>query len=347
MYLQSKILKWFLSIFFAGLTGSLIFFWWWNNSQSIFSLQETVITADGEYSLASELPVPRTESGGTAYDGKFYILGGIDNLMQTMTSFMVYDPKTDTWSELPGLPQPINHPAVVANDNKIYVVGGFNPLKLNIRWFMFADWDPLSTVYIFDLTTNTWSLGKTLPEPRGSGGIAIAGNSIWYSGGIDQNKKISASLFRMNLTTGEWNVMPEMSVARDHLRMEAVHNKLYAISGREDDLRHNIKAVEVFDISTLKWSRTTDIPVGRGGFASAVIGTDIYTFGGEYTWTCLEQVERFNTLTSRWEILSGLPEGRHGIIAGVIDSQIHLVSGGRHPRVSISGIHRVYKPNKR
>jgi hypothetical protein len=61
-------------------------------------------------------------------------------------------------------------------------------------------------------------------------------------------------------------------------------------------------------------------------------------------WHCLDNIERYDPRTDTWRSDGKLPEGRHGIMSGVIDGRIHMVSGGRHPRVSISGIHRLFTP---
>lgn len=339
-----KNLKRFFVIGIVFLFSLEIWVYWWHYSNDFFKRPSEVSTRSGHFSSAKELPISRTEAGGTVCNGKFYVLGGIDGFMRTYTSFMEYDPKTDSWSSLPDLPEPINHPAVTSFGNKIYVAGGFEPLGLRIRWFMFADWKSLNTFYVFDTDTKKWSKAESMPEPRGAGGIAVSENSIWYVGGINQNKIISSSLFKYDLTTQKWSVEPNMPTARDHMRLEAVDGKLYAISGREDDLRKNLTTVECFDIRTNLWTKKADIPIGRGGFASAVLNGKIYTFGGEYTWTCLDQIEEYDPDSDTWKVLDPMPEGRHGIIAGVIGNQIHLVSGGRHPRVSVSGIHRVFEP---
>jgi hypothetical protein len=57
-----------------------------------------------------------------------------------------------------------------------------------------------------------------------------------------------------------------------------------------------------------------------------VVGGAIYTFGGEYPWTCLEAVERYDPFANRWDVLGALPEAKHGIVAGTINGRVHLVS---------------------
>lgn len=323
----------------AGFVG------WWNYSIDPLGLAREVRNAAGTFRLARPLPVIRTESGGTVWNDRFYIVGGIDSWARTMTSFMEYDRSADRWRALPDLPEKINHAGVVAHDGKIYVVGGFGPLGIRLRGFMFARWRPLDTLYIFDIRQGRWTQGPAMPEPRGAGGVTVADGAIWYVGGIDQALSISDSLFRFDLTAGTWQKMSPMPTPRDHLRMEAVGPALYAISGRKDDLRHNLSVVERYDIPSGRWTRVADIPNGRGGMGSAVKDGLIYVFGGEHVWDCFDEIDRYDPVHDRWDVPGRLPEARHGIMAGLMSDGIHLVSGGRHPRVSASGIHRVYEPS--
>ena len=318
---------------------------WWNYSLGPLPLRKNVANEAGGFSLAKPVPVPRTESGGTVLNGRFYLVGGLGARGQTLTSFMEFDPSKDAWRRLPDLPQPINHPGVVAAGDKIYVVGGFKPLGIRPHGVMLADWRPLDTLYVFDVRENRWSKGPPMPEPRGAGGVALSDGAIWYAGGINQTRNISSGFFRLDLSAGTWRTMPPMPTARDHMRLEAVGSGLYAISGRQDDLRRNLAVTERYDIAGERWTRAADIPTARGGMATVVWGNSIYAFGGEYPWTCLDEVDRYDVENDKWEVLGPLPEARHGIVAGAMDDGIHLVSGGRHPRISISGIHRIFKPH--
>lgn len=342
---MKPVFKWGLYSIFTGVLAVLIWFWWWHHSNSLFPLEKEITGQFGSYTLSAELPVPRTESGGTVCNRKFVVFGGIDAFAQTLSSVMIYDPATDTWEAGPDLPEPINHAAVVAIGDTVYVVGGFGPLGIRLRWFMFAEWNPLQTLYKFHLPSKTWSRGPDLPAPRGAGGVAVLDSAIWYAGGIDENKHITNAVFKFDLRTGKWSESVPMPTSRDHLRAESVNGELYVISGRMDDLRFNLAAVESFNPKTQKWTKRADIPIARGGLGSAVLNGKIYTFGGEMVWHCLDQMERYDPVTDTWEVLDPLPEGRHGILGGVIEGKIHLISGGRHPRVSISGIHRVFSPD--
>jgi N-acetylneuraminic acid mutarotase len=291
--------------------------------------------------LAAALPEARTEGGGTVCRGRLFVVGGITAWAQTLTSVWSYDPIGQGWLREPDVPVPVNHGGVVCVADTVYVVGGFGPLGLRPRGFMLARWAPLNTVYALRPGSTSWASVAALPEARGAGGVTATADSLWYAGGIAPNLDVSADLFRFDVRTEVWSREPAMPTPRDHLRLEATHDALFAISGRRDDLRFNLATTERFDLATRQWHRVADVTLARGGLASVVLDDHIYSFGGEFPWTCADVVERYDPVADRWVRVGTLPEARHGIIAGVLAGRIHLVSGGRHPRVSVSGIHRV------
>ena len=126
----------------------------------------------GTFESGPELPTPRTDSGSTVDDGRFYVAGGIDAWGRTLASFLQYDPVSKRWQALSDLPEPINHPAIVSANGRIYAVGGFGPLGIRLRGFMFAEWHPLDSVYVFDLEAGSWGRGPVMPEARGAGGTS-------------------------------------------------------------------------------------------------------------------------------------------------------------------------------
>lgn len=334
--------KFWLGLSLVGVLAVGAFYLIWVRSWG--PVQGDIFTPQGNYTWRENLPVPRTEGGGTALAGNFYVIGGIDSFAQTFDDLWVYDSSADAWDRRASFPRPVNHSGVTTDGESIYAVGGFAPLGIRIRGFMFARWDPYDHLDRYDPATDTWTTLPSMPEPRGAGGVTFGQGKIWYVGGINAERGLSNSLFAYDIATGSWETLSPMKHARDHMRLEYHDGALYAISGRKDDMRFNLEHLEKYDIATDTWSELPPIPTPRGGFASVVKDGIIYTFGGEAVWTTFPTVEAFVIEENRWVTLPDLPESRHGILAGVIDDGIHLVAGGRNPRVSISGLHRVFDP---
>src|SRR5258706_12622167 len=60
----------------------------------------------GEWVAKSPMPTPRSGGGAAVIDGKIYVAGGRPPHGH---DFAVYDPATDTWTELPDVPTDRNH----------------------------------------------------------------------------------------------------------------------------------------------------------------------------------------------------------------------------------------------
>src|SRR5918998_1763472 len=100
---------------------------------------------------ASRQEVSYVEAGG-----EFYLAGG-------STLHERYDPVEGTWTTVKPLPQKLDHIQGVELGGKIYYIGGL------------SGWPSphVSTVYIYDPATNTFSQGAPMPRGRGAGGVAV------------------------------------------------------------------------------------------------------------------------------------------------------------------------------
>jgi len=99
-------------------------------------------------------------------DGKIYVIGGeiwIDEYMgypadivEVLQTNEVYDPATDSWSEMAPIPTGVSNYASAVLDGKIYIIGGHDDV-----------WRGGSTsvnlVQIYDPKTNSWIQGEPLP----------------------------------------------------------------------------------------------------------------------------------------------------------------------------------------
>ena len=85
----------------------------------------------GGWSQIADLPEPKIEAQMAVYDGKIYVLGGFINTSWALTSrFDVYDPATNSWTNLENYPDgAITHAAMTVDEQRgdIWVAGGFRP----------------------------------------------------------------------------------------------------------------------------------------------------------------------------------------------------------------------------
>jgi N-acetylneuraminic acid mutarotase len=130
------------------------------------------------WTTLAPLPNPRHHAAAVVYNGKIYAIGGQrghDGNIIPQALVHLYDPTTDTWAQLPSLPEARNHmgSATFALNGKIFVIGG--QVGNNVS---------RATVFIYDIARNEWSQALTpMPSARHSVvGGAINGD-IYYSTG--------------------------------------------------------------------------------------------------------------------------------------------------------------------
>ena len=131
-------------------------------------------TANTWTQIAS-LPVKRIIAAGAVVGNFIYVMGGSDGTVYTNTTYK-YDIAGNTWSTVAPLPGTIGWGRAVAyNNNYIYLAGGVSAATGGIY---------LNTVYLYDVTANTWSL-TTNPMPLAvfGGGFALTGDKLVYAAG--------------------------------------------------------------------------------------------------------------------------------------------------------------------
>ncbi|MEZ8139744.1 MAG: kelch repeat-containing protein [Candidatus Poseidoniaceae archaeon] len=129
----------------------------------------------------------------TAFHGKLYAIGGVSQEIDPVTSLLtivdsnrteVYDPATDTWTNLSDLPISLAaHTATVFND-EIILFGGYED----------QTWNGLASknMYGYHPLDQTWRLLYTSPIGRYDSTIASAGGTIMYATGDSSGTRFSS-----------------------------------------------------------------------------------------------------------------------------------------------------------
>lgn len=118
------------------------------------------------------MPTARSVMSGCAYNDKIYVAGGWPGNMNILE---IYDPATNIWSTAAPMPAGRqNKNSMVALGGNLYFIGGKN--DLNTQTY--------SDVYIYNISTNSWSVGPSLPSARFAGVAVTDGIKIYYAGGL-------------------------------------------------------------------------------------------------------------------------------------------------------------------
>jgi N-acetylneuraminic acid mutarotase len=175
-------------------------------------------TRTHEWTEMAALPAPRGGHAAIVMDGRIHVIGG-GNSTSTINDHSIYDPRTNTWTDGAPLPRSLGSPAAVVLDNKLYSIGGRSGPN------DFGD------VYVYDPFTKAWTPGVSI-DPRGTGGAAVIGESIYYFGGESQAKSIVLDeVLRLDRGATQWVRDTSLPTGRNFARSVAFKDRIYVIGG--------------------------------------------------------------------------------------------------------------------
>jgi len=181
------------------------------------------------------MPTARAGIEANIVDGKIFVIGG-RNSNGTLDVNEVYVPSKDTWETKTPIPTPVASYASAVVDKKIYIIGGFTPEANGTT-------RRIDLNQIYDIETDTWSLGTSIPVSNGAKAGATSGllapKRIYViGGGLNQV---------YDPTTDNWmfaTPMPRTNRLEnfDDVLLAVLNDQIYAIGGVfvEDESRYSV-----------------------------------------------------------------------------------------------------------
>lgn len=172
-------------------------------------------------------PMPASRqrgAGGVAvHDGKIYYAGGLHNGL-AVNWFDVYDPATDTWSQLPNMPTARDHFQAALFDGKFWAIGG-------------RDVQPNATTAVneaFDFATGQWTTGyEPLPTPRGGFAASVVDGEIVIIGGEGYGQAWP-TVDAYDPATDTWRSLAPMPNPRHGIQGAVCNGGIYIAGGADD-----------------------------------------------------------------------------------------------------------------
>jgi N-acetylneuraminic acid mutarotase len=186
----------------------------------------------------TSIPTTRSSLQANVVDDKIYVIGGQKlaglGVINPSSANDVYDPATDSWSQMAPIPTPVMGYASAVLDNKIYIIsGGHNGGP---------DYKPINQVQIFDPETNQWTNGTSIPTGVAYSGACatqglLAPKRIYVIGGTTNyyfregySARASVNLNQVyEPETRNWSVATSMPTSRYGLTLVNLNDELYAI----------------------------------------------------------------------------------------------------------------------
>lgn len=278
------------------------------------------ITDVGTWSTLPATGLDRQEVALSVVDGRFLLTGGGARQQR-------FDFESNVWSDVEPLPLWLDHVQAVAVGGFVFYVGGL------------TGWPQphSSDVYAYDPQRDEFEMMAPMSRSgsdggRGGGGAAAHEGRIYYAGGLHDGEAV-AWFDVFDPATNAWTVLPDMPRARDHFHAAIVDGIFYAIGGRDTEINAVLPAVDTYDLrqgSSGAWTPlVTELPTPRGGFATAVLGREIFVIGGEGGGRTYDDVEVYDTVLGTWREATPMPTPRHGIQAAVCGGLVLIAAGGK------------------
>lgn len=261
---------------------------------------------------------------GAAYSsitGYTYVFGGY-NTSTNYTSMEVYNPTTNSWSAGATPPSGLRGPAFcTGSDNNIYYGGGYNG-STSSQWYRYnvaaGNWSTLTSlptavweagtasyngkVYvaggesfiggtaalqIYDIATNTWTTGASMPAVRELHGmVATPSGKLYVFGGVSYSAgPVQSSIFCYDIATNSWTTLTTTlpTAMAGCGAAYASSGKVYLVGGKQSYYNNTgpfLTSCYIFEPATNSISTGTSLNVASGEHALVATPNGLYCIGG-------------------------------------------------------------------
>jgi len=152
-----------------------------------------------------------------------YVAGGqtADSVPTVYDQASRYDYTTNTWSNVAPLPVPLGQASVGAWNGKIYVAGGF-----------IGGTSVTNALRIYDIATNTWTIGANMPTSPGveAAAGAVVNGKFYVMGGDDFTNGLNSN-FIYDIATNTWSTGATLPDSRTNTYGTAYNGLIYVYGG--------------------------------------------------------------------------------------------------------------------
>jgi len=294
------------------------------------SAQSPATSRSGTWTSGAAAPAPRSEIAIASLNDKAYVVGDYNDA----TTLLIYDLGRNVWSHGAAFPHPVHHAMALGYKGRVYVFGGY-----------IMGWIATSESWAYDPKENAWTALAAMPTARAAGGVAVIEGKIHLVGGSGSGRINTSAHDVYDPAHNTWSSAARLPTPRDHLVVAWSGGKLVAAGGRSNGSPStNLTINELYNPSTDTWSVGKALPQAVSGSASAVMGNEVYMFGGEGSAQVYKEANAYAADTDVWRSLPPLPTARHGFGAVFYDGKIYTLVGSPEPGGNRSNVVEIYTP---
>ncbi|KAM7166653.1 kelch domain-containing protein 3-like isoform 2-T2 [Macrochelys suwanniensis] len=194
------------------------------------------------------------------------------------------------------------------------------------------------------------------PSPRHGHALTMAGNTAFVFGGcsiyntFDDQQTYFNDFYMLTITLTDltWERIPHdghIPCAREGHTLCVVRGKIYLFGGcSTQDAKECLPGVYSFDLSSLTWQKlkTNGIAPQTLRHSSAVIGENIYVYGGVRNGKAVDDLYMFSTVSLSWtpvKTTGSAPGARSGHAFATIGQVIYMFGGCSGENIYCTDVH--------
>jgi subtilisin family serine protease/N-acetylneuraminic acid mutarotase len=211
-------------------------------------------------------PVPIMDNTADAFDGKVYSVGGFDGGANLNLAF-VYDPGSDTWSEIASMSEVREKPAAAFVDGLLYVIGGWDDVGGTV-----------ATLEIYDPGSDTWSTGADVPAAYAAATAVSHDGLLYVIGGCTEFCGVT-DVQVYDPGTDEWTFVAPYPEEVSWSHCASLDGLVYCAGGVSDSAGE-LDAGYAYDADADAWNPIAPLPQTQwaGGYVGA--GGQLLVSGG-------------------------------------------------------------------
>lgn len=220
------------------------------------------------------------------------------------------------------LPEKLMDEAVVYANGKIFILGGYSTDSSS----------SLSSVYIYDFTTETWDTGAPMPVDLCMYDATYLGNTIYIPGGYSYKlTSIIDTLLMYSMSSNTWTTAAGPGDTAWFYRCVAAQGKIFRIGGLNNESGQALNSVWEYDPGSGTWTRKSDIPY-RVELMSTWLRNDTIFIAGGYDGSKIINTTAFYDISSdTWvqdsAIFAYLPVGWWGASFATYHDTLYFYGG--------------------
>lgn len=182
----------------------------------------------------SPMPEPRSRTYPVYFDGRLYVIGGVDRWGERSDRVDIYDIASDAWSPGAPMPTPRECDAVLVGE-KILVAGGYDGTAA------------LDVVEIYDPQADAWTAADPLPLPQSAHHVVAVGDSVYAFGDYHALDRVTVR----DSASGVWHIVDLPYQPSRHNAVAFDGREVFVLGGNTNSMPPNLDLIQRFSVDEL------------------------------------------------------------------------------------------------